>query len=420
MSELKAGMSVDLASGGQIKIIKELGRGGQGIVYLVEFSGSQYALKWYLSEPSDKFYQNLKDNIKIGAPTKAFLWPLMLTQQQYDSFGYVMKLRPQGYSEFGDFLLAKAKFISIHAMINAALNICTGFEKLHIKGFSYQDLNDGNFFINPENGDVLICDNDNVTATGENSGIMGKVRYMAPEIVAGGKPDTYSDRFSLAVLLFLLFYSNHPLEGKKVVSCPCMTEELERRLYGSEALFIYDKDNHDNLPVRGIHQNVLTRWGAFPAILRKAFTEAFSQEQIKVANKRMLESKWKKIIASLRNELVYCMSCGSETFVDLNNPTTCLECGKPVAVPFKIHTQYGQIALSPKKQVYLGDHEKPIAVVRINKTDPSVWALQNISETTWSVETPSGKTKTVPPQEVMPTKIGLKITFMQGEKGEIG
>ena len=29
-------------------------------------------------------------------------------------------------------------------------------------GYSYQDLNDGNFFINPQSGDVLICDNDNV------------------------------------------------------------------------------------------------------------------------------------------------------------------------------------------------------------------------------------------------------------------
>ena len=31
MSELKPGTSVDLVSGGQIKVIKELGRGGQGV-----------------------------------------------------------------------------------------------------------------------------------------------------------------------------------------------------------------------------------------------------------------------------------------------------------------------------------------------------------------------------------------------------
>ena len=61
-------------------------------------------------------------------------------------------------------------------------------------------------FINPSNGDVMICDNDNVMANNERSGILGKARYMAPEIVAGGIPDKYSDRFSLSVILFMLFY----------------------------------------------------------------------------------------------------------------------------------------------------------------------------------------------------------------------
>lgn len=416
MSELNIGTSVELMVGGQVKIIKELGRGGQGVVYQVDYQGCQYALKWYLKEPSDEFYKNLKYNIDEGAPTKAFLWPLLLTRKLYGSFGYVMKLRPQGYYELGDFLLAKVRFASISTMITVAINICTSFEKLHLKGFSYQDMNDGNFFINPLNGDVLICDNDNITATGENSGILGKARYMAPEIIAGSKPDTYSDRFSLAVILFFLFYCNHPLEGRKVMSCPCMTEELERKLYGSEALFIYDKDNHENLPVRGIHQNVIARWPLFSATLRQAFVEAFSQEQIKNPTSRMLESAWKEVMVSLRNELVNCSICGKETF---SSTKTCMECGKPLKKTFSIHTQYGDIVLSPKKQIYLGTSEKPVALVRINRADPSIWALQNISENIWSVETPSGKISNVVPTEVMPITPGLKITFLQGKKGVI-
>lgn len=81
-------------------------------------------------------------------------------------------------------------------MLAAAMKICEGFRMLHLKGYSYQDLNDGNFFIRPSDGDVLICDNDNVMPQGQKSGIMGKARYMAPEIVAGGVPDKYSDRLS--------------------------------------------------------------------------------------------------------------------------------------------------------------------------------------------------------------------------------
>ena len=128
-----------------------------------------------------------------------------------------MKLRPKDYYEFGQYLLARAKFKSFEAMVNAAMKICEGFKALHLSGLSYQDLNDGNFFIHPETGDVLICDNDNVAPEGVTSGILGKARYMAPEVVTGKTmPNKYTDRYSLSVVLFLLFYANHPLEGARV------------------------------------------------------------------------------------------------------------------------------------------------------------------------------------------------------------
>lgn len=419
MTELKPGTLVKLTVD-HIKVIKELGRGGQGIVYLAEYKGNQYALKWYTQKYPDIFYNNLKFNVEQGAPSKAFLWPLMITKKQYDSFGYVMQLRPKGYHEFGDYLLAKANFTSFSAMITTALKICEGFHYLHLKGFSYQDLNDGNFFINPQSGDVLICDNDNVTAQGQNTGIMGKARYMAPEIVAGGKPDKYSDRFSLAVILFMLFYGNHPLEGNRVVSCPCMTEELERKHYGSEALFIYDKDNQQNAPIRGVHINAITRWPLFPADLRNAFTEAFSQAQIKNPTNRMLESKWGDIISSIRNQLIFCGNCGKETFVDFDKASNCIECRKPVKASFRIETNnHGNIALSPRKNIYLGKLHQPIASVQIKAADPSCLEIKNISSTPWLVETTKGTTRTVAPNDMMPVKPGLKITFSQGERGEI-
>ena len=42
MTELKPGTMVGLNGGGQVEIIKELGRGGQGIVYLVSLDGAQW------------------------------------------------------------------------------------------------------------------------------------------------------------------------------------------------------------------------------------------------------------------------------------------------------------------------------------------------------------------------------------------
>lgn len=410
MTELSKNSIVSLVGGGTATIVKELGRGGQGIVYLVEVCGEKKALKWYLNAPDDKFYRNLEHNIASGAPSDAFLWPEYLTEKQQGSYGYIMKLRPQNYYEFGNFLLAKVSFKSFTAMLSAAMRICDGFMMLHRFGYSYQDLNDGNFFIDPQTGDVLICDNDNVMPQGEKSGIMGKARYMAPEIVAGGIPDKYSDRFSLSVILFMLFYANHPFEGAKVVACPCMTESFEKRFYGSEALFIYDPTDKSNLPVRGIHQNVIRRWPAFPQILRDTFIEEFSKEKLQNPSSRMIEQNWKKIISTIRDSLVVCHHCAEETFVNISNTTDkCMNCGKDVDLSKRLVIKNRSLPLINKTFIYVDEDNTPDGVVT---TDSNGFMLiKNVSTETWTVETPSGKIKTVAPNEILPVKEGLKITF---------
>lgn len=410
MTELSKNSIVLLVGGGTATIIKELGRGGQGIVYLVEVCGEKKALKWYLNAPDDKFYRNLEHNIASGAPSDAFLWPEYLTEKQQGSYGYIMKLRPQNYYEFGNFLLAKVSFKSFNAMLSAAMKICNGFMMLHRFGYSYQDLNDGNFFIDPTTGDVLICDNDNVMPQGEKSGIMGKARYMAPEIVAGGIPDKYSDRFSLSVILFMLFYANHPFEGAKVVACPCMTESYEKRFYGSEALFIYDPNDKSNLPVRGIHQNVIRRWPVFPQLLRDTFTQEFSQEKLKNPNTRMIEQNWEKVISQVRDSLVMCPQCAEESFVDVNEKSCkCMNCGKDIDLHMRLVIQNRSLPLTNKTPIFIDNDNVPDGIV--THDNGGFPLIKNISTETWTVETPSGKLKTVNPQDIIPVKEGLKISF---------
>ena len=62
MSELSIGTVVRLKNGKTCRVKKELGCGGQGIVYLVDYGGKDYALKWYKAPSiikSDAFYDNL-------------------------------------------------------------------------------------------------------------------------------------------------------------------------------------------------------------------------------------------------------------------------------------------------------------------------------------------------------------------------
>lgn len=105
----------------------------------------------------------MANNIKGGSPSKTFVWSEEWTVwKDNESFGYVMEIFPKGYEDFPKFLNAGVKFHSVYAMVEAALNMVLAFNALHNKGYNYQNLNDGNISMNPDAGDVLICDNDNI------------------------------------------------------------------------------------------------------------------------------------------------------------------------------------------------------------------------------------------------------------------
>ena len=401
MKEFQKGQRIKTVSGGELEVIQKLGEGGQGVVYKVNYNGKPLALKWYFGNKlnnADKFYRNIQNNIKQGTPTGAFLWPLEITEYFEGSFGYLMELRPPEYKDFSLFLLAKVHFANIEALINTALCITNGFRELHNRGYSYQDLNDGNFFVNPKTGDVLICDNDNVAPYGENLGIAGKCRYMAPEVVMGQKrPDSHTDRFSLAVVLYMLLFLNHPLEGKRTM-CPCLTEELERKFYGSDPVFVWDPANDANRPVRGVHTNEIKLWPLYPAFVRKTFEKAFSHE-VMVGNDtthRVIEKEWQEVFTTLRDLTIKC-SCGSETFIDPSQQSCrCINCGKSIERPPILKVKKYHAALAPGKKLYAchvqydsDDFKEAKGEVISSRNNPSLLGLRNDSNNTWEAILPN-------------------------------
>lgn len=422
MSEvLETGFCIKTLFGGEIKVEKFLAEGGQGGVYVVEYNGKKKALKWYkkgsLGENPKAFYENIKQNIMRGIPSPEFLWPLDITEWLEGTFGYIMDLRPEGFYEVTEYMLCHVRFRSFRTIIDAALRIVSAFRILHNAGYSYQDMNDGNFFINPQNGRVLICDNDNVAPDGTEIGILGKPRYMAPEIVLGkSRPDSLSDRFSMSLILYILFCNNHPLEGKRYL-VPGLTPALQEKLYGSEPLFMMDPDDDSNGPHPVIHKNTLAIWPCLPEYMKNIFLSAFSQKAFQKPSARPKEIDWLNVLTRFRSEIVAC-TCGNEIFTQQGMPCTCESCGKKAEIPFKLVLSGYSIPAIKDSRIYrcqLGvcdekDALTGVAHVLEKKDAPGVLGIKNKSGKRWDAVTSKGAARKVAVDEVIPLKDGITFT----------
>jgi ribosomal protein S27E len=233
----------------------------------------------------------------------------------------------------------------------------------------------------------------------------------------------------LAVTLFLLFYNNHPLEGKLTTSIPCLTEKLEQKLYGESPVFIWDKTDDSNRPVRGIHNNVIKRWGVFPKTLRETFLKSFSKTAMTVdadRQTRIMEIQWKKVFLEMRNTLVACPHCKSETFIDVNSSETrCMECGKTIAKPNMLQIGKEKVVLMNGVKIYAsitkagGDYREITGNIVADGSKPGLLVLQNLSKDVWVGVTRSGATKNVEPNQAIPVLQGIKIVFQGGNQAEI-
>ncbi|MDE7226118.1 MAG: protein kinase [Ruminococcus sp.] len=440
MIELKTGQTVDMEFGGKAGIKSAIGSGGQGIVYLVEFNGTQWALKWYdvdkIKRPKE-FRENLRRNIADGAPDDSFLWPKYLTKETPDGgFGYLMDLKPSNFDSFVDILNTykriidpltgravkeTVRFTNLYAMITAVINIVNAFRQLHRAGKSYQDLNDGGFFINVETGDVLVCDCDNIAPEGSNFGIGGKPGYMAPEIVRGiSKPDVQTDKYSLAVVLFKMLFRGDPMEGERVVRDICLTEASELKHYGQNALFVYDPDDSSNRPVRGIHDNVIKFWKVYPDYIKNAFIHSFTVG-LYDPNRRIIENEWQKIFIRLRSEIIKC-GCGRTNFTSMfsrpdNVTYQCPKCGMTFATlafsnsDFRVPLYLGRKFFECDIYSDCEDFRNIAGELVENKLRPGILGIKNCSQKHWKVKMPDGIFYDIAPQKGFPIWKGLEINF---------
>lgn len=407
-----------------------LGGGGQGEVYKADLGGRGVALKWYY-EPSatDEQRRTIEALVSRGAPDERFLWPLGLAEADgVPGFGYVMRLRPPHFKGIDDLLLHRAK-PSFRALATAGYHLADSYWQLHAKGLCYRDLSEGNAFFDPDTGEVLICDNDNVSVDGGGySGVDGTPRFMAPEIVRGGvKPSADTDLYSLGVLLFYMLFMNHPLEGQRECKIRVMDIPAMQKLFGYEPVYIFDPRDDSNRPVPGVHDNALIFWDIYPNALKRLFEVHFT-EGLLDPTKRVRETMWRQAFVELRDSIVYC-GCGQQNFYDRDAvqagvQRACWHCKQPLQLPPRIRIDgLGVVMLNHDTELFphhLGggsnhrhDFSEPWATLRQHPSQPGVWGLANASPSKWVMTRPGGEMQDVPPGKSARLAAGASINFGQ-------
>ena len=407
--------------------------GGQGDVYRVSYRGHPYALKWFNRDTRDvigsAFYRNIAQLCSTEPPSEKFIWPQIIVTEPnaHDGaqFGYLMEIFPNGYTEMNDYFRADSdpravRYKGYNALLTAGMNVAAAMRELHVMlGMSYKDLNPKNFAINPNNGDILVIDNDNVSADGF-SNVSGMNGYMAPEIQRSKfreRPNTRTDYYSLAVILYRMFFTDHPMEGRLWHKYPIHDARTEGILYSIHPVFCFDPNDSSNRPDSVYAPNASRRWVSMPVRLRQLFIDAFTKG-IDAPGRRPPENAWIRAIADARDKLIRVpmkTSSGKalcEQFVNFEDRKSI----PPMCLALNTSSGY-KVALYPGKAIYTISINGDVNCYQDTFAGVVYYAerrlgIRNLSGKEWQVKMPNNGSKTVVrPNEEIPIVPGCEFVF---------
>jgi serine/threonine protein kinase len=299
------------------------------------------------------------------------------------------------------------------------------FMKLHALGMCYRDINYGNFFFHPKTGEIRIADTDNVDVNLKPGSILGTPWFMAPEVVRRETlPNSMTDRYSMAVLLFNLLMIGHPLKGRRENELPYLDQDRDgsHRLCCVDPVFVFDPNNESNRPVAGIHTGVLNYWPVFPESLHALFITTFTQG-LSDPEARVMDKEWRKELSGLRDSIFECPKCEAENFFVVDRVkrrlplNACWSCGQVPEPParMRITGAHGAklVMMSRGAQLFAhhleGDEYNFMAPLAEVTGDPL--ALKNLSRRSWTAKLADGSSFEVPAGGSLKLSEGCKVHF---------
>ena len=216
------------------KILKKLGEGGMGEVYLAEDTKlkRKIALKFLPShltadkEIIDRFEREAQAAASLNHPSICTVYEIDEAEGQ--SFIAMECIEGQSLKE-----KIESGPLDVYEAVDIAMQVADGLKKANEKGIVHRDIKPANIFIT-EDGVAKILDfglaklagPTQMTKTGT---ILGTVSYMSPEQAKGEKVDGRTDIWSLGVVLYEMVTGQLPFKGEyeQAIVYAIMNEEPE-------------------------------------------------------------------------------------------------------------------------------------------------------------------------------------------------
>jgi tRNA A-37 threonylcarbamoyl transferase component Bud32/tetratricopeptide (TPR) repeat protein len=207
---------------GKYEVIKPLGKGAMGIVYLAHDTvlDRDVALKVMVSQIADdpelkqRFEREARAVAKMTHPNVVTVFDL---GSHTDGSPYIAMELLKGQ----DLQKAMRQPMTLERKVAVLLQVLSGLSHAHQAGIVHRDIKPANIFINLD-GSVKIMDfgvarltTASMTGTGN---IVGTADYMSPEQVKGARVDGRSDVFSVGCMLYELLTGRRPFHSDNLMA----------------------------------------------------------------------------------------------------------------------------------------------------------------------------------------------------------
>ena len=416
--------------GGKVKLLKKLKEGGQGKIFLTNYDGKKYVVKWYNSfHGSSPTQRKLIDELVSLAPRMPdeFVWPQDIVVKppgKGEGFGYLMPFVDlKNNVTPGRLRKERSKIrMGFDCQLLACINLVRAFQIIHLEGLCYRDMSWDNCAINPNDGSVFIIDNDNVAPTSMDLKIVGTSGFMAPEVAQQGKkPSPESDQYSLAILIFMVLFREHPNHGAYYDSLKVWDDSAKQRVYSKDPVFVFDPSDRRN---KCTTKDMRRIWKVqMPENLKKLFIRSFC-DGAKNPEKRVTEQEWLSALSTGLRSMFNCNHCGLTLFYDRKNdsPTRCPRptCDKTMDIPIRLVVKNRYLVCKKganiRSALLKGNYRdiNPIGEVVVKKNKRGI---KNISGHNWTMKK-DGDSTFVPNNKHVSTEEGITIDFGAGVIGK--